>query len=250
MHGAPEGREAAVTSFLDSRMRRRHAPSALGVAVIRDGAPSWSTTFGGSSDARFQAGSISKSVTAAVALELVARGELHLDGDVDDRLASWRIGSPTTLRALLGHTGGVCVPYYPGYDPSAAVPTLLESLQGTPPATTVPVSIDSGQRGSFAYSGGAYAIVQQLVEDVTGVAFADAARDLVLNPVGMEGSTFSQPLPVDWRSCAARGDWHVYPEAGAAGLWTTGPTSHDSCVRYRSLEAAKHVEYSPARRPR
>lgn len=56
-------------------------------------------------------------------------------------------------------------------------------------------------------------------------------RKLVLEPVGMISSTFEQPLPQDRRARAAAGhrsdgklvtgQWHVYPEMAAAGLWTT-----------------------------
>lgn len=31
----------------------------------------------------------------------------------------------------------------------------------------------------------------------------------------------AQPLPPGKQAAAARHDWHVYPEAGAAGLWTS-----------------------------
>ena len=47
----------------------------------------------------------------------------------------------------------------------------------------------------------------------------------------MSNSTYSQPLPADWRKKAAtgyrangsevEGKIHVYPEMAAAGLWTT-----------------------------
>ena len=56
-------------------------------------------------------------------------------------------------------------------------------------------------------------------------------RDLVLEPLGMERSTFAQPLPKSWHGNAAHAHdrrgraekhpWHVYPEQAAAGLWTT-----------------------------
>jgi CubicO group peptidase (beta-lactamase class C family) len=57
----------------------------------------------------FQSGSISKSVAAACALCLVARGVLDLDGDVNERLRSWRVPANAgwqpvvTLRQLLAH---------------------------------------------------------------------------------------------------------------------------------------------------
>jgi hypothetical protein len=53
----------------------------------------------------------------------------------------------------------------------------------------------------------------------------------VIGPLNMTNSTYSQPLPADWRPKAAtgyrpdgrevEGKLHVYPEMAAAGLWTT-----------------------------
>ena len=64
----------------------------VGIAVIKD-FEVVSTT---AADRLFQAGSLSKTVTAALALELVERGEFDLDSEIRG----------TTLRDLLGHTAG------------------------------------------------------------------------------------------------------------------------------------------------
>jgi CubicO group peptidase (beta-lactamase class C family) len=85
-------------------------------------------------------------------------------------------------------------------------------------------------RGAYRYSGGGYAVVQQLVEDVTGESFATAAYELVLVPLGMHSSSYQQELPEPLRARSVdgyRGDEpveggrHVYPASAAAGLWTT-----------------------------
>lgn len=179
----------------------------VGVAVIENFEVVSATV----ADSLFQAGSLSKTVTSAVALELVERGELELDGEVRG----------TTLRDLLGHTAGANVPFYPGYPQAEAVPTLAQSLDGVEPATTPGVELDPKAAGRFRYSGGGYAIVQQLIEDVTGLHFAEAAQALILDPLGMAQSTFRQPPPESLRVPAAYPDWRIYPEAAAAGLWTT-----------------------------
>src|SRR5580693_2767677 len=193
------------------------------VAVIEWSGVGWSRGVGGPPDALFQAGSISKPVTALAALELAGRGVLDLEADVNDRLTSWRLPGPerVSLRQLLGHTSGLGVRFYPGYRQGAEPPTLLQSLDGIPPAATKAVRVRRSFYGRFHYSGGGYAVIQQLIADVTGVPFAEAARDLVLRPLGMTSSTFAQPLPDDRRPRAARPDWRVHPEAAAAGLWTT-----------------------------
>jgi CubicO group peptidase (beta-lactamase class C family) len=196
--------------------------TACAVAVIRGGEVAVSAG-GLRAGPLFQAGSVSKPVAALVALELAARGQADLDADVNDMLTSWQLpdGRGITLRHLLGHTAGTGVRFLPGYRQGQAAPTLLESLDGLPPAATRPVRCDPALAGSFRYSGGGYAVLQQLVTDCAGRPFAQAARELVLAPIGMTDSTFEQPLPAALRPLAARADWNVYPEAAAAGLWTT-----------------------------
>jgi CubicO group peptidase (beta-lactamase class C family) len=195
---------------------------AYSVAVIRGGevAATDGTVPAGT---LFQAGSLSKPVAALAALELSARGQADLDADVNDLLTSWQLpeGTGITLRHLLGHTAGTGVPFLPGYRPGAPTPTLLQSLDGSLPATTAPVRVDRAMTSTFCYSGGGYAVLQQLVTDCAGQPFAQAAQKLVLDPIGMTDSTFEQPLPGGQHALAARTDWSTYPEAAAAGLWTT-----------------------------
>ncbi len=167
----------------------------------------------GDPDERLQAGSISKAIAALTALRLVAVGALDLDADVNGRLESWQLpdGAGVTLRRLLGHTAGLGVPFFPGYADSEPLPTPVQVLDGKLPPNTAPVRVEQPPGTGFAYSGGGYVVVQQFVEDVTGLTFADAAADLVLDPLGMRDSTFFQ-------SC---GGPRRYPEAAAAGLWST-----------------------------
>jgi CubicO group peptidase (beta-lactamase class C family) len=181
-------------------------------------------------DALLQVGSISKPVAALVALRLVEDGLLELDADVNGSLTSWQVPGKVTLRQLLSHTGGVTVEWFPGHPVGEDAPTLLQVLQGAPPSNTDAVEVDASAQGSYRYSGGGYAVVQLLVEDVTRATFAEAADELVLYPLGMHDTTFQQELPSRLRDRSVRGQraaeeieggWHVYPAAAAAGLWTT-----------------------------
>jgi CubicO group peptidase (beta-lactamase class C family) len=215
----------------------RRSRNAVGVAVIEESAIVWTRAAGGPPGQLFQAGSISKAVTALAALELAARGQADLDGDVNQQLTSWQLpgSSRVSLRDLLGHTAGTGVPFFPGYRQGADVPVLGQVLDGVPPAATPAVRSAPARHGSFCYSGGGYAVIQQLITDITGLPFADATRALILDPLGMTRSTFEQPLPAELRPAAARGDWHIYPEFAAAGLWTTP----DDLARYAcALQAA------------
>ena len=237
--------EAPVTTTLSEEMAKLHVPG-VSVAVIHDGAIQWARGFGVTrvggppvtAKTLFQAASISKPVTSLAVLRLVQAGKLDLDTDVNQYLRSWKIPANTfteehavTLRELLTHTAGMTVHGFPGYASGAPVPTLVQILDGAPPANSPPIRVDTTPGTAWSYSGGGYVIVQQLLEDVTGTPFATLMRDTVLVPTGMTASSFDQPLPatrmfdvaLPYRSSGqpVRGGPHVYPERAPAGLWTT-----------------------------
>ena len=85
----------------------------------------------------FQAGSVSKPVSALGALRLVEAGKLSLDGDVNAKLKLWRLPNngfttteQVTLRRLLSHTAGLTVPGFPGYELTERLPSVPEVLDG------------------------------------------------------------------------------------------------------------------------
>jgi CubicO group peptidase (beta-lactamase class C family) len=240
----------------------------VSVAVIHNGAIEWAQGFGvvqsGGApvtvETLFQAGSISKPVSAMAALRLVQEGKLSLDSDVNQALTSWKIppgasaaGAVVTLRELLTHTAGLTVRGFPGYAAGAPVPTLVQILNGEKPANTDPIRLEAAPGSHWKYSGGGYTVMQQLLIDVSHQQFSRLLRDTVLAPIGMTRSTYEQPLPIELRSGAAtpynsegapvEGGFHTYPEMAAAGVWTT-PTD---LARYaieiqRSLRGeANHV---------
>jgi CubicO group peptidase (beta-lactamase class C family) len=239
------GRADEPWSFV-SRLSHYGVPG-VSIAVINDGRIEWSRGYGiaraGDSApvtpaTLFQAASLSKTLTAVAALSLVESGALGLDTDVNTQLTSWKIpaapiaaGTPVTLRQLLSHTAGITVHDFSGYAPDAPQPTLLQILNGTPPATSQPIRVDQKPGTKWRYSGGGYTIVQQLLLDVAKTDFPTLLHDRVFAPAGMTASTFTQPLPPELAAHAAdgyradssrvAGGAHVYPELAAAGLWTT-----------------------------
>jgi hypothetical protein len=157
---------------------------------------------------------------------------------VNQSLKGWKIPAngftdqtKVTLRELLNHTAGITVHGFPGYDPTAPLPTTVQVLNGTPPANTPPIHVEMFPGTHWQYSGGGYVVVQQLLEDVTGQPFSKFVRDVVLTPLQMNHSTFEQPLserllanaamPFDASGKPLPGGPHSYPEKAPAGLWTT-----------------------------
>jgi CubicO group peptidase (beta-lactamase class C family) len=230
---------------LAERMAALHVHG-VSIAVIHDGKLEWAQGFGVvqvggapvTANTLFQAGSISKPVAATAILRQVQQGKLSLDTDIDTQLTSWKLpadpkanGKPVTLRELLTHTGAITVHGFPGYAQGAPMPTLVQVLNGEPPANT-PAIRGEGEPGSkWNYSGGGFTIAQQLTIDQTHESFAKLIHDTVLVPIGMTHSTYDQPLPAAMQPHAATpydrkgepipGGAHTYPELAAAGLWTT-----------------------------
>jgi CubicO group peptidase (beta-lactamase class C family) len=186
----------------------------------------------------FQAASLTKSVSSAGILRLAQDGVVDLDTDVNEYLTSWQVPfndfqrrEKVTLRRLLSHTAGTTVSGFRGYRYTEAVPTLLQVLTGAPPANSPPVVVDLVPGTEWRYSGGGYEIADLAVRDVTGLSFPEFIRKQVLEPVGMDQSTFEQPLPDSLRHLAPTGHYadgtpvpgghHIYPEIAAAALWTT-----------------------------
>ena len=230
--------------FIQDQMSRREIVG-LSLAIIDDGRIAETRAYGTTTrngatrvtpTTLFQAGSISKPVAALGALQLVEKGKLTLDENVNDKLKSWKVpdnefttAEKVTLRRLLSHSAGLTVHGFPGYDVNERVPAVTEVLDGKGNTPEVRVNLVPGT--TWRYSGGGYTVMQLLVTDITGMSFPDYMRDNVLQPLGMSNSTYQQPLPanlaartasgyyVDRRDVAGR--WHVYPEMAAAGLWTT-----------------------------
>jgi CubicO group peptidase (beta-lactamase class C family) len=227
-------------------MEQHHVPG-VSIAVIHRGRIDWARGYGVRERGRservdsmtlFQAASISKPVSAVVALRMVEAGVLTLDEDVNRKLRSWRVpeneftkNQPVTLRRLLSHSAGLNMHGVPSFASGVELPTLVQILNAECPASVEPVRPVVEPGTTYRYSGGGYIVLQLLLTDVAGRPFAPLAHKLVLIPAGMTSSTFEQPLPPEFQSRAAAGhlgdgtrvsgSWHTYPEQAAGGLWTT-----------------------------
>jgi CubicO group peptidase (beta-lactamase class C family) len=228
-------------------MERMHVPG-VSVAVIKDYKIHWAKAWGVAdaetgapvtTETMFQAASISKPVAAMASLKAIQDGKFGLDQDVNTILKSWKMppsefmkDAPVTPRELMSHTSGTGDGFgFPGYPPSAPLPTIPQILDGLSPSNVGKVRLERPPMTGSKYSGGAVIIEQLVLTDAVGKSFTDIMRDWVLAPIGMTNSSYEQPLPPDRQKQAARAHngggrpmdakWHVYPEQAAAGLWTT-----------------------------
>jgi CubicO group peptidase (beta-lactamase class C family) len=266
-----KGRPAPAQT-LAARMAQAKVPG-VSIAFFDHGRIVWAKGYGLADvasgrpvtpDTLFQAGSISKPVTASAALRLVEAGKLELDQDVNTRLKGWRVPDnaldaqqKVTLRRLLSHSAGLTVHGYNGYRRDEPAPTTVQVLNGAPPANSRPVVVETVPGSAWAYSGGGFVATQLLLSETTGQSFPDLMRQQVLGPAGMTHSTYQQPLPEPlWARAATgyrrngqpvAGNWYVYPEMAAAGLWTTPSDLARWAIEIQNEAAGKsHRLLSPA----
>ncbi|MBD3374344.1 serine hydrolase [candidate division KSB1 bacterium] len=231
---------------METVMDMCHVPG-VSIAVIIDGQIDWVKGYGVYQNGKpervdsttlFQAASISKPVSAVVALRMVDKGYLTLDEDVNLKLQSWKIpeneftkNEPVTLRRLLSHSAGLPMHGVPEFEADDELPTLVQILEGEWSTSAKPVYPFIEPGTMYKYSGGGYIVLQVLLNNITKRPFAELANELVLQPAGMVSSTFEQPLPKHlWPHAAVghhltgipiKGRWHTLPEQATGGLWTT-----------------------------
>jgi len=185
----------------------------------------------------FNVGSLSKGVAALTVLRLVREGKIDLNRNVNDQLISWKLPvneftkkSVVTPLLLMNHSGGVMFSPPYSYLPEN-LPTLLQLLNGESPAQSRPVVVDRVPGTEFMYSNAGYSILQQLTIDVEKKPYPEITREKIFQPLGMNNSSFEQPLPADLLKNACAGHSadgktlamkrYVYPIMAAGGLWTT-----------------------------
>jgi CubicO group peptidase (beta-lactamase class C family) len=191
-------------------------------------------------------------VTATAVLELVADGRISLDGRANDQLRGIRLADDTiTVRELLSHTAGVDSPTELYAD---EVPELKDLMD--------PVIACTGPRGTVDPSNGGCAVLGQLVADVTGLPYAEAAARLVLDPLKLTDSSFParaadiNPRAVTGYHLTLEGRFEPVPARiptlqAVAGLWSTGADLVRLGLGWSSLlpEALAHEALTPQTGP-
>lgn len=224
---------------LQERMERYAVPG-VSIAIVKDNKVIFAKGYGNSSQSSgkqvdintlFQAASLSKAVTALGVAQLVDKENLSLEKPVNDYLKDWKLdgGDSVTISQLLSHSAGVNVPSFPGFEHEEEIPSLLEILQGSPIAKTKPIAVEYDD-SQYRYSGGGYQVLEKMIEEVTGETFDNYMESELLKPYGAKNSHFRVMEMSDKENVALghgykkneyEGGWRIYPQAAAAGLWST-----------------------------
>lgn len=219
----------------------------VSVAVINDYKIDWAKGYGWADTSEhrlvttqtlFQAASISKSLNGIGVLKLVQEKKLDLNSDINKYLKPWNFpydsisnNKKITIANLLSHTAGLNVHGFPGYTINDSLPSIFDILDGKKPSNTEAVRSQFEPGLRFKYSGGGTLISQLIIMNAAKQPYGEYMFQNVLKPLGMTNSFYTQPPPENRKQLLATayhsngekviGKYHIYPEQGAAGLWTT-----------------------------
>ena len=203
---------AWLDGYIPYAIARADIPGAV-VVVVKDGQILTQRGFGYANTAKkqkvdpsttmFRPGSISKLFTWTAVMQQVEQGKLNLDADVNQYL-DFKIppfeGKPITLRNIMTHTAGFeeQVKDLITTNEKAAVPydTLLK--RWVPERVYAPGTTP-------AYSNYATSLAGYIVSRVSGEPFDQYIERHILAPLGMQRSTFRQPLPAHLKPLMAEG---------------------------------------------
>ncbi|MER6048625.1 serine hydrolase domain-containing protein [Streptomyces sp. NPDC001793] len=133
-------------------------------------------------------GSLTKPYTAAAVLLLADDGDLDLDDLAGAHIPELRRAPHLTVRHLLSHTGGL--PTGPDSDDAAGL-TAARYLATYCAGRDTVCAPGTG----FSYSNAGYVAAGRLIEEVTGMAWRDAVRTLLLEPLGTVPAFLGEPAP-------------------------------------------------------
>jgi D-alanyl-D-alanine carboxypeptidase len=158
---------------------------ALGVADSQTGTPM-------SVDDVQRIGSVTKTFTGTLILQLAEHGDLSLDDTIDRYVDGVPNGSTITLRMLLDMTSGLA-----SYTRNAE---LVNAWFANPTAPWTPAQLLTASfalppeftpGAKFDYSNTNFILLGEVVEKVTGMTFADALDENVLAPLGLHHTAMS-----------------------------------------------------------
>ncbi|QGN34222.1 serine hydrolase [Microlunatus sp. Gsoil 973] len=135
-------------------------------------------------DSIFQVGSITKTFTTTMIMQLVEQQKVDLDQPVINILRDLQLGDPEaakiiTLRHLLSHSSGIDGDVFTDHGRGDdAVTKYVEGLAGIGqlfrPGTM------------FSYCNAGFVLVGKLIEELTGTTWDAALHDQILRPLGLE----------------------------------------------------------------
>jgi CubicO group peptidase (beta-lactamase class C family) len=198
----PENLEMFVDEFIPPEMDTAHVPG-LVITVVRGDEVILAKGYGYadlenqvlmSPQTNIRAGSVSKSILATGVIKLVEQDVLDLDAPVSKYISDLDLedefGTASTIGQLLTHTSGyqdnLVLSHSAVLDSDESLGEVLRA--DLPPRVFAPGSVS-------AYSDWNFSLLGYAIEGATGQPYETVLDEILFTPVGMENTTYQQPLP-------------------------------------------------------
>ncbi len=204
--------EAWLDGFMPYALEQTDVAGSV-VVVVKDGQVLLQKGYGFSDLAKrtpvdpertlFRPGSVSKLFTWTAVMQLVEQGKLDLDADVNTYI-DFKIppydGKPVTLRNIMTHTAGMeeVIRGLIANDEKEILPLAATLKHWVPKREYAPGSTP-------AYSNYATALAGYIVERTAGVTFDQYIEQNIFAPLGMQHSTFRQPIQAHLKAMTSKG---------------------------------------------
>jgi len=193
----------SLKTTVDSLLKEHKVPGA-GIALVHKDSVIWSGGVGYANyktkqpvtaDDLFRVGSVSKSFVALGLMQLVQQDKLNLNDKVQELVPEvdinnpWRETDPVLIKHLLEHTSGFDDMHFNEMyntkdDPQMPLQDALAVNPGSRNVRWRP-----GTR--YSYSNPGYGVVGYIIEKVTGRRYEEYLEHEVMEPLGMEWSSFT-----------------------------------------------------------
>ncbi len=211
---------ARLDSLFDVLEAKGKAMGSL--SLYQNGQPVYERAFGHMDDAdgelvpadldtRYRIGSISKTFTAVLAMQLVEEGVISLDTKVSDYFPDVPNADKITVEHLLRHRSGLFnITNSPDYPTWMSRPHTRDEMMAR--IEKLAVNFEPGAK--FEYSNSGYILLGYLLEEASGQTYAELVEEKIAGPLDL-ASTYvgdsESVYPEEARSYVKIEDWQRMP---------------------------------------
>ncbi|WP_162463150.1 serine hydrolase domain-containing protein [Paenibacillus psychroresistens] len=171
-------------------------------------------------DTKFLVGSITKSFTAMLVMQLEEKGSLNLDDPISKFLPEYPNGNKITIHHLLTHTSGL--PYYYSYNYDTPILKVINRIG------EIPLLFEPGNR--FSYSSPGYLILAYIIEKITGKPYEDVLDENIFQVAGMDNSGYFHRKTPDIKIAIGKNNYGTTMDLGGSIQLTHGSGSLYSTI--------------------
>lgn len=142
-------------------------------------------------ESAYRLASITKTFTAVGILQLVEKGKIDLDAEVQAYVPYFpKKKWPVTVRMLLGHLGGIS--HYRDYDKEGHIKVHKNTKEALEIFSGFDLVAEPGTR--YQYSSYGFNLLGAVIEGASGQSYGDYIKENIFVPLGMENSRLDDPV--------------------------------------------------------